>query len=59
MRFNLALPLIIMIGFPIVWITFVVARGLADLERMRANVLLATDVPRVYLPDDWQASDMQ
>jgi len=44
--------LIIMIGFPIIWITFVVARGLADLERMRANVLLDTDVARLYLPDE-------
>ena len=44
--------LIIMIGFPIIWITFVVARVLADLERMRANVLLDTDVARLYLPDE-------
>src|SRR4029077_19498759 len=43
--------LITLLGIPIIWLTFVLARGLADLERMRARTLLDADVPRLYLPD--------
>ena len=44
--------LIIMIGFPIISVTFVLARVLADLERIRARSLLDADVARLYLPDE-------
>jgi signal transduction histidine kinase len=43
--------LITLLGIPIIWLTFLLARGLADLERMRARALLDADVARLYLPD--------
>jgi signal transduction histidine kinase len=43
--------LIVLLGFPVIWGTFVLARGLADVERARVRVLLDTDVARLYLPD--------
>jgi signal transduction histidine kinase len=43
--------LITLLGIPIIWLTFVLARGLADLERMRSRALLDVDVSRLYLPD--------
>ena len=43
--------LITLLGIPIIWLTFVLARSLADLERMRARVFLDADVARLYLPD--------
>src|ERR1700675_37747 len=42
--------LITWLGIQIIWLTFVLARGLADMERMRARVLLDADVARLYLP---------
>jgi hypothetical protein len=44
--------LIIMVGFAVIWVTFVLARVFADLERIRARALLDADVARLYLPDE-------
>jgi signal transduction histidine kinase len=44
--------LIVMIGFAVIWVTFVLARVFADLERIRARALLDADVARLYLPDE-------
>jgi signal transduction histidine kinase len=43
--------LITLIGIPILYVTMILSRGLATIERERARALLHVDVPPAYRPD--------